>query len=100
MAWLRNHALAVVRVSVLVALTLVPLALSGHFHANPEGSSSSTCALCVATHHAPAAQIALLPWTAPILGTVQLQTATFRAPGWVFQLYTPGRAPPSPPLLA
>ena len=94
MAWLREHALRCVGTLFVIALTLAPIALSGHHHTTFEGGASSRCAMCVATHHAPAVHLPLLPRIVPILHGFQLPASHVVAPAQVFRPFTTGRAPP------
>jgi hypothetical protein len=93
MSRLRYHALQRVGAIFIIALTLVPLALSGHHHTTAEGPESC-CAICVAAHHAPAASLVLLPRIAPILHSFTFVATPVGAPVHVFRPFTAGRAPP------
>ncbi|HXQ23401.1 MAG TPA: hypothetical protein VN812_17120 [Candidatus Acidoferrales bacterium] len=77
---------------VIGVLTLVPLAFSGHTHA--ASSAPDTCAVCVATHHAPAARQPLLPRIAPVLHVFHVAAPCVAAPAHVFRPFKAGRAPP------
>jgi hypothetical protein len=78
---------------VLAALLLVPLIASGHHHA--DAASPSSCAVCVATHHAPAA-VSPAPATFML---AQVLVASPLPPQIVpaSRIHSPiaGRAPPS-----
>ncbi len=93
MSRLRNHVLGRWGVFFIVALTLLPLTLSGHHHTTTE-ASQSPCAICVAVHHAPAANFALLPHIALILHSFAFVATPVRAPVHVFRPFTASRAPP------
>lgn len=87
---LRGHTLRIGALFI-IALTVVPLALSGHQHTTTE---ASPCAACVATHHAPAANLAPLPRIAPTLYSFPLAATQVAAPVHVFRPFKTGRAPP------
>ena len=84
------------RALLVIALTLVPLALSGHQHAAPQRGAADSCAVCVAAHHAPAANLAPLPHLVPILDGFRITAAGVTAPAHVFRPLQVGRAPPLP----
>jgi hypothetical protein len=80
-----------INVLLLVALLLVPVALSGHAHAGPV---THPCSICAVTHHAPivntpampplATQVVVRLWTPP---SAPARVSLDRAP-------RTGRAPP------
>jgi hypothetical protein len=94
MSWLRDQALQRVGALFIIALTLVPVALSGHHHRITQSSTSDQCPICVATHHAPAASPAPLPRLAPIFHSFPLATTPVAAPAHAPRPFRNGRAPP------
>ena len=81
------------RAFLLVALLLVPLAFSGHRHAN-EATGTSGCATCVVVHHLPAVSGPVVAHVAPLLIALRLQgTDTGALPGDARPVAL-GRAPP------
>jgi hypothetical protein len=95
MSRLRDQALQRVGAVFVIALTLVPLALSGHHHKALDAGASRSCAVCVATHHAPGARLPLVPRVAPVLHSFQLPETRVVAPAHVFRPFRTGRAPPA-----
>lgn len=91
----RHYALERVRVFFVVALTLLPLALSGHFHTTTAGSSPDTCAVCVVKHHTRAASPLLRPIAAPILTSSAVVVRPAAVPAFVSVPCRIGRAPPA-----
>jgi hypothetical protein len=79
---------------LFVVLTLVPLAVSGHYHPTPHASAPASCALCVAVHHAPAAQSSIHLHVAPILQLDAIPAQGLAALIQVFRPFAAGRAPP------
>lgn len=78
---------------LLAALLLVPLFASGHHHA--ETASSASCAVCIATHHAPANVGPVVADSSVALRFVDAVFAPSLVP--LTRAHTPisGRAPPS-----
>ncbi len=91
---LRYRALQRVRVLLIIALTLVPLALSGHFHTTTQRSAPDSCAACVVTHHSRAASLSLLPVAAPLLNSSAVEVSIAAAPADVSRSFRSGRSPP------
>ncbi|TMB21389.1 MAG: hypothetical protein E6J71_08180 [Deltaproteobacteria bacterium] len=93
-----RHRRRVSRVLLLVALLLVPLAARAHTHQS--GSTSTTCATCIAAHHAPSVGSAS-PAAVPIVAAApaRLEAPT---PASEPQRRSPrtGRAPPGSSLVA
>jgi hypothetical protein len=84
-----------VRVCCSVALLLIPLALSGHFHdLTSHESASSRCALCVVAQHIPAAKSSVQPCLAPILQRIAVSARRIAPPAPVCPPFRAGRAPP------
>lgn len=81
-------------VLLLVALLLVPLAFSGHRHAN-EVAGANGCATCVVAHHLPAVSGALVAHVAPLLVALRLHGTDTAAPPSDSRPVALGRAPPS-----
>jgi len=52
MPTVRHRTSRLASILLLVALALVPLALTGHAHGDP--AAARACAMCVVAHHAPA----------------------------------------------
>jgi hypothetical protein len=85
----------VVRVSgalLFAALLLVPLAESGHSHANRD--LARPCATCVATHHSPAAIAPVVAVAAPITRASAAAFSPTVAPARRDHSPQCGRAPP------
>jgi hypothetical protein len=55
----------------LVALLLVPIAFSGHRHAD-NTTQAGTCATCLVVHHLPAASAPAVAHVAPVLVALRL----------------------------
>jgi hypothetical protein len=84
---------------LLAVLVLVPLVVSGHHHAT-ETASSGSCAICLVSHHAPAA---VTPAPAAFaLAAVEVAAPLPPATRPIERTHTPiaGRAPPSSFLLS
>ena len=90
---MRRRVLMRVRSVVLAALLLVPLVASGHHHA-ADAPSAGPCALCLATHHAPAAVGAPPVAPTPLMRQFAAVSKPIAAP--VHRVPSPiaGRAPP------
>jgi len=91
---LRHHALQRMRVLFTVALILVPLAFSGHFHPTTDHNSPDACASCVVQHHSRAASLSLSPVIAPVLNNTPIVVSTATAVAHVSLPFRTGRAPP------
>jgi hypothetical protein len=74
------------------ALLLVPLAESGHSHANRD--LARPCAACVATHHSPAAIAPVVAIAAPITRASAAAFSPIVAPAQRDHSPRSGRAPP------
>jgi len=92
----RHYALERVRVMLVVALTLLPIALSGHFHTATAGSTCDACSVCVVKHHTGAANPLLRPIAAPVVTTSAVVVFTTAVPAFVPVPCRIGRAPPAP----
>jgi len=92
---LRHHALQRLRVLFVVALTLVPLALSGHFHTATKGSTPDACGACVVKHHSRAASFSQPPVSGPVLESTTVVVSIAAAPAHVSLPFRTGRAPPA-----
>jgi len=97
---LRQHACQRVRVFILVALSLVPIALSGHFHTATAGSTSDSCTACVVKHDSRIANLAVQPLSALVLHVSAVVVLIAAAPAHVSRPFRTGRAPPSCSLFA
>jgi len=97
---LQYHVLQCVRVLVLVSLTLVPLALSGHFHSATERGTPDACVACVAQHQTHGACVSVAPVSAPVLNRSSVVASVTSAPAFVSLPFRTGRAPPAPFTLA
>jgi hypothetical protein len=96
MARMRDRFRRRATIGFLVALLLVPVALSAHNHAS-EASSTHPCAACTVTHHLPILSTA---GAAPLVVAVVCTAAgapRFVAPSRVDRAPRIGRAPPSFP---
>lgn len=90
-----------VQVFSSVALALIPLALTAHYHDfTSHERASNPCALCVVAQHIPAVKSAVQPSLVPILQPANIPTSHTVPPTHVFRPFHDGRAPPlgSPPL--
>lgn len=92
---LQHHVLQCVRVFVLVALTLVPLALSGHFHNATEHGTPDSCVACIAQHQAHGACVSLAPVTTPVLNRSPVVAPVTSVPAFISRPFRTGRAPPA-----
>jgi len=91
---LQHHVLQSVRVFVLVSLTLVPLALSGHFHNATERGAPESCPTCIAQYQAHGACVSLLPVITPVFNRSPLVVPVTSAPAFISRPFRTGRAPP------
>jgi len=82
----------------MIALLLVPLAASGHAHR--DGSSSRSCATCIAAHHSPAAVSVALPLASATCDTFASPLPVSGVPPQPHRSPRAGRAPPLPTPLA
>src|SRR5258705_13920278 len=94
MRTLRHRALRRFGTLCVLALLLVPLALSGHQHGNTRQSSTDACAVCGATNHTPAVNTPLKPQLIPTLHNLPVVAQTVSAPVYSYQSFKAGRAPP------
>jgi hypothetical protein len=92
---LRHSGLQRVKVLFTIALIFIPLVLSGHFHTTTQSNTSDSCAICVVSHHSPAARLSLLPVTAPVLTPSAMAVSTATVPAHVYPPLRIGRAPPA-----
>lgn len=92
----RHDALRRVTALFVVAVALVPLALSGHFHTKAEGSTPDACAACVVKHHTRTASLSLPPAPVPVLRSCVVAESIAAAPAHVALPFQTGRAPPAP----
>ena len=90
---LREHSLRCAAAFFFVALTVVPLAASGHYHTTTE-AAQNPCAVCAVALHAPTVAPPLLPRITPILHSFAVAAAASGAPVQIFRPFTAGRAPP------
>lgn len=100
MVWIRPRPLAALRVLLLIALALVPLALGAHVHALSDPGTPDSCAICVVQHRSPAASAAMVPSPVPVLHAVPVVLLFWAAPTAVFRPLQTGRAPPLLSILA
>jgi hypothetical protein len=86
------------RVGVLfvLALTLVPLALSGHFHTAADQGTLDACAGCVVRHDSRATSPSPAPVTAPVFDSFAVVVCIAAAPPCISRPLRNGRAPPLP----
>ena len=91
---LRHLALRRFGTLCVLALLLVPLALSGHQHSGIRPSSADACAVCVATSHSPAVNAPLKPQLTPTLQNLTVVAHTVSAPAHSYRSFKAGRAPP------
>jgi hypothetical protein len=78
---------------VFVALLLVPLAFSGHLHAN-DVAAASGCATCLVVHHLPAVSAPIVAHVAPLLVALRLHAVDPAALPNDARPVALGRAPP------
>jgi hypothetical protein len=78
---------------LLVALLLIPLALSGHRHVNDVAQAGS-CATCLVVHHLPAASPPAVAHVAPVLVALRLPGSLPAALAGDARPVAHGRAPP------
>lgn len=97
---LRHHPLHYVRVFFVIALTLVPLALSGHLHITQRNNTPDVCAACVVKHQSRSTSLSPLPISGPILTRFEVVESIAAAPAHVSLPFRTGRAPPSCSLFA
>ena len=90
----QHNALQRVRVFLSVALILVPLALSGHFHTTSEHVAPDACAACATKHHSPTASPQPLALAAPLFSSLAVVVSPVTAPASVARPTYSGRAPP------
>jgi hypothetical protein len=95
MAWRRlRHGLRSWRV-LLAVLVLVPLVARAHAHRH-ESTTPTSCAVCVATHHAPTLASAPVSCPAPAVRAVPLAAVPSTIVLATVVHAHGGRAPPSP----
>jgi hypothetical protein len=84
-----------VRALFLVALTLVPLAAGGHFHAAAQDGTPDSCAACMVKHQAGTTLVIVQPAIVPLptISTVVVSVAV--VPAFIFRPLRIGRAPPT-----
>ena len=94
MTGLRHHAMGRLGSLLGAALILVPLVLGGHRHRADLSGTSRACAICVATHHSPAAAAPPLPQLAPALQRLAVASPQNETPVQTYRSFKAGRAPP------
>lgn len=80
----------------VLALTLVPLALTGHFHTAADQGTLDACAGCVVRHDSRATNPGAASLTAPGFDSFALVVCIAAAPACVSRPPRNGRAPPVP----
>lgn len=89
----RSRVVRSVGILGLVGLLVVPVALSGHHHADTAGASG--CVACLVVHHAPAAAPAVVAVNAPALPSLAVAPDPILAPAFRRHATQLGRAPPA-----
>ena len=88
----RSRVVRLVGILGLVGLLVVPVALSGHHHA--DAASANGCAACLVVHHAPAAAPAVVAVNALVLPSLSIAPVPIVAPALRRHSTHLGRAPP------
>jgi hypothetical protein len=83
--------------ATLIAVLLIPVALSGHTHVDSDARCA--CAICVLVHHAPAVGSSSLPtFSIGVPHFERIRGDVTIAPPRTDQAPGEGRAPPPPPV--
>lgn len=90
----RRPLLHFARALLVIALTLLPLALEAHHHTTPYGSAPDSCRLCAVVHHTPAALSPVQFCVVPLLHDIALPALGETPPARAFRMLESGRAPP------
>jgi hypothetical protein len=96
MVRVRNR-LSPFRACCVIALVLLPLMLSGHFHdSRSHGTATTSCGVCLAAHHTPGAKASGQPCLASARQPGLTQLVRFvERPAIVVGATRSGRSPPA-----
>lgn len=93
---MKAPALRRLKILLLVALTLAPLAAGGHFHTPSHDGTPDTCAACMVKHQAGTTLVTVQPVIVPLRTTSAVVVSVAAVPAFVFRPLRVGRAPPAP----
>ena len=88
----RSRAVRLVGILGLVGLLVVPVALSGHHHADTAGANG--CAACLVVHHVPAAAPTVVAVNSLVLPSLPIASDPLVAPALRRHSTQLGRGPP------